>query len=175
MFLVHAAHQSRGLARSGTVRRGAVFWPDDSDLINWYLDTNANLVDALESAPPDVESFTFLPAPSPLAMWARRQAHETAIHRFDAENAAGIASEFDPTFAIDGIDELLAAFAPRADAFPFSHSVACSTDGGCRTEREATRQERAETWKRLLRPRLPLHRRSSRFSPGVRSYSPSRG
>ena len=96
----------------------AVFWPDDSDLINWYLDTNANLVDALESAPPDVESFTFLPAPSPLAMWARRQAHETAIHRFDAENAAGIASEFDPTFAADGIDELLAAFAPRADAFP---------------------------------------------------------
>ena len=77
-----------------------MFWPDDDDLINWYLDTNANLVDALESAPPDVESFTFLPAPSPLAMWARRQAHETSIHRFDAENAAGIASEFDPTFAV---------------------------------------------------------------------------
>jgi len=96
----------------------AVFWPDDDDLINWYLDTNANLVDALESAPPDVESFTFLPAPSPLAMWARRQAHETAIHRFDAENAAGISSEFDPTFASDGIDEMLSGFAPRADAFP---------------------------------------------------------
>lgn len=91
----------------------AVFWPDDSDLIDHYLDTNANLINALESAPPDVESFTFLPAPSPLAMWARRQAHETAIHRYDAENAAGIATAFDPIFASDGIDELLAAFAPR--------------------------------------------------------------
>jgi uncharacterized protein (TIGR03083 family) len=96
----------------------AVFWPDDNDLVGRYLDTNANLVDALESAPLDVESFTFLPAPSPLAMWARRQAHETAIHRFDAENAAGIASEFDPTFASDGVDELVVAFANRRDEFP---------------------------------------------------------
>ncbi len=100
----------------------AVFWPEDGDLVKWYLDSNANLVDALESAPLDVESFTFLPAPSPLAMWARRQAHETAVHRFDAENAAGIASRFDPVFASDGIDELLMAFAPRRDEFPLESS-----------------------------------------------------
>jgi uncharacterized protein (TIGR03083 family) len=100
----------------------AVFWPEDGDLVKWYLDTNANLVDALESAPLDVESFTFLPAPSPLAMWARRQAHETAVHRFDAEDAAGIASRFDPVFASDGIDELLMAFAPRRDEFPLESS-----------------------------------------------------
>lgn len=96
----------------------AVFWPDDDDLVNWYLDTNANLVRVLESAPFDVECFTFLPAPSPLAMWARRQAHETAIHRFDAENAIGVASVFDPEFAADGIDELVACMAPRAQSFP---------------------------------------------------------
>ncbi len=90
-----------------------VFWPDDDKLVDWYLKVNANLVDALKSAPLDVESFTFLPAPSPLAMWARRQAHETAVHRFDAENGAGIASSFDAGFASDGVDELLAAFAPR--------------------------------------------------------------
>ena len=96
----------------------AVFWPDDSELVNWYLDTNANLVDALESAPSDLDCPTFLPAPSPLAMWARRQAHETAIHRFDAQNAAGIPSRFDPVFASDGVDELLAGFAPRRTEFP---------------------------------------------------------
>ena len=96
----------------------AVFWPNDDDLIDWYLDTNTNLVGALESAPLDVESFTFLPAPSPLAMWARRQAHETAVHRFDAENAIGVASGFGPLFAADGIDELLVGFAPRRQEFP---------------------------------------------------------
>ncbi|NNC93755.1 MAG: maleylpyruvate isomerase family mycothiol-dependent enzyme [Acidimicrobiia bacterium] len=99
----------------------AVFWPEDEKLIGWYLDTNANLVQTLESAPLDVEAFTFLPAPSPLAMWARRQAHETAVHRFDAENAAGIASGFDPVFAADGIDELLMAFAPRRSEFPIDN------------------------------------------------------
>ena len=96
----------------------AVFWPDDDDLIDWYLETNANLVRALESASPADDIPTFLPAPSPLAMWARRQAHETAVHRFDAEHAAGAVSGFDPVFASDGIDELLTGFAPRKDQFP---------------------------------------------------------
>ncbi|MEN8040954.1 MAG: maleylpyruvate isomerase family mycothiol-dependent enzyme [Actinomycetota bacterium] len=96
----------------------AVFWPEDGDMINWYLDTNANLVRVLQSAPLDLDTFTFLPAPSPLAMWARRQAHETAIHRFDAQIAAETPSGFDPVFASDGIDELVAANAPRRDVFP---------------------------------------------------------
>lgn len=113
----------------------AVFWPDDDDLVGWYLETNANLVSALESAPPDLDTFTFLPAPSPLAMWARRQAHETAVHRFDAENAAGIVTTFDPTFAADGIDELVVAFAQRGSEFPVSSvqtMAVHSTDTGDR-------------------------------------------
>jgi uncharacterized protein (TIGR03083 family) len=96
----------------------AVFWPDDDDLVDWYLETNANLVQALEAASPADDIPTFLPAPSPLAMWARRQAHETAVHRFDAQHAAGIKSGFDPVFASDGIDELVTGFATRAKDFP---------------------------------------------------------
>lgn len=96
----------------------AKFWPEDADLVDWYLETNANLVRSLQSAPADLECPTFLPAPSPLAMWARRQAHETAVHRFDAENATEIAADFDPVFAADGIDELLVGFAPRRPEFP---------------------------------------------------------
>lgn len=96
----------------------AVFWPDDSDLIGYYRRTNTNLVRELESAPADLEAMTFLPAPSPLAMWARRQAHEISIHRFDAQNAAGATSGFDPVLASDGIDELLTCFAPRRTDFP---------------------------------------------------------
>jgi len=101
----------------------AVFWPDDDQLIDWYLETNTNLVHTLESAPLDVESWIsprWEPRPSPVGTWARRQAHETAIHRFDAENAAGIASGFDPTFASDGIDEILAGMVPRREAIPIA-------------------------------------------------------
>lgn len=47
-------------------------------------------------------------------MWARRQAHETAIHRVDGESALGASgTPFEPSFGADGIDELLVCFVPR--------------------------------------------------------------
>lgn len=113
----------------------AVFWPDDEDLIDWYLKTNANLVDALESASPSDDIPTFLPAPSPLAMWARRQAHEIAVHRFDAQHAAGIDSEFDPGFASDGIDEMVSGFAPRANHFPTTRTRTMLVDASDTADR----------------------------------------
>ena len=89
-------------------------WPDDAELADWLRHGCDALAAALAAAPPDLECWTFLPAPSPLAMWARRQAHETAIHRVDAELAAGTAvSPFTPAFAADGVDELLTCFVPR--------------------------------------------------------------
>lgn len=101
----------------------AVFWPDDDALIDHYLTTNVNLVRHLESASPDLDTWTFLPSPSPRQMWARRQAHETSIHRFDAEAANGKVVPFDPAFASDGIDEILTAMAPRIDALPLESVV----------------------------------------------------
>lgn len=93
-------------------------YPDDGGLVEWYRKTNANLVRVLESTPPDRECFTFLPTSSPVAMWARRQASETAAHRFDAENAVGVVSGLDPAFAADALDELLSGFAPGRQALP---------------------------------------------------------
>ena len=93
-------------------------YPDDDELIDYYVATNANLVRELESAPADLDCPTFLPAPSPLAMWARRQAHETSVHRYDAESPGSAITAFAPALAADGIDEILLAFAPRGDSFP---------------------------------------------------------
>ncbi|SEE87374.1 TIGR03083 family protein [Streptomyces sp. 3213] len=87
---------------------------DGADLVAWFRDGHRSLVDALSAAPPDVECWHFLPAPSPLAFWARRQAHETTVHRLDAEAArGGVAGEIAPDFAADGIDELLRGFHAR--------------------------------------------------------------
>jgi uncharacterized protein (TIGR03083 family) len=88
-------------------------WPDDSDLVAWYRRTKENLVRVLESAPANHQCFSFLPAPTPVTMWSRRQASEIAIHRFDAEHARGTPSRFAPDFAADMLDELLSGFAPR--------------------------------------------------------------
>lgn len=88
--------------------------PPDPDLLDWFRAGHTGLVRALTEADPDLACWAFLPAPSPLAFWARRQAHETAIHRVDAELAAGGAlTPADPQFAADGIDELIMAFFGR--------------------------------------------------------------
>jgi uncharacterized protein (TIGR03083 family) len=90
--------------------------PGDGELLAWFRDGHAELVRALRSADPRLRCWTFLPAPSALAFWARRQAHETAIHRADAESAAGDVATFPAPFAADGIDELIMGFWARGRA-----------------------------------------------------------
>jgi uncharacterized protein (TIGR03083 family) len=89
-------------------------WPDDADLLAWF-DAGADaLANVLTQADPGLTCWAFLPAPSPLAFWARRQAHETSVHGVDAELAAGRpATPFPVEFAADGVGELLEGFAPR--------------------------------------------------------------
>jgi uncharacterized protein (TIGR03083 family) len=88
-------------------------WPADGELLAWFEEGHARLVGVLARADAGVNCWTFLPAPSPLAFWARRQAHETAVHRVDAELAAGWRTPLPPSFAADGIDELLSCFITR--------------------------------------------------------------
>jgi uncharacterized protein (TIGR03083 family) len=91
--------------------------PDDAHLLEWFRDGHRRLIQTLEATTPDAEAWTFLPAPSPVAFWARRQAHETGIHRADAESPGGPAAitPFAPEFAVDGIEEFLFGFLGRAD------------------------------------------------------------
>ncbi|NGO06169.1 maleylpyruvate isomerase family mycothiol-dependent enzyme [Streptomyces sp. HC44] len=87
---------------------------DGEELLAWFREGHRWLVDTLANAPADVECWSFLPAPSPLAFWARRQAHETTVHRIDAESAlGGKPSTIVVDFAVDGIDELLLGFHAR--------------------------------------------------------------
>jgi uncharacterized protein (TIGR03083 family) len=92
--------------------------PDDEALTAWFVDGHTALVMALRSASPEDDFWRFMRnAPSSLTFWARRQAHETSMHRVDSEGAADLASvPFDPGFAADGIDELLFGFLARKRA-----------------------------------------------------------
>lgn len=98
--------------------------PPDDALIAAYRKGHAALVRALRKADPDMRCATFMDtAPTPLGFWARRQAHETAIHRFDAQSARpggapSPASAFEAGFAADGIDELVMGFAARREYRP---------------------------------------------------------
>jgi uncharacterized protein (TIGR03083 family) len=108
--------------------------PSDPELIDWFRAGHAALVEALRAAPGDLDCATFLPANSPRHFWARRQAHETAIHRADAEAAAGKVTPvtaFDADFAQDGIAELLLGFAARkSNAIEHPGTIRLQPDDG---------------------------------------------
>lgn len=86
--------------------------PDDEQLLDWYRTGHAELVHTLEKAPTDLACWAFLPAPSPLEFWARRQTHETTVHRVDADSATGpgTSAPVGAEVAADGVDELLTCF-----------------------------------------------------------------
>lgn len=86
----------------------------DSELVDWYAESYQILVEALETAPPDLVCWTFMPtAPTGSRFWARRQAHELTIHRVDVESVLGRLTPVSAELATDGLDELLSGFLPR--------------------------------------------------------------
>ena len=87
--------------------------PGDDELLDWYRTGHTELLGTLRAADPATTCWTVVPGPSCVASWARRQAHETAIHRVDAELAGGEPTPFPADFAADGIDELLTGFFGR--------------------------------------------------------------
>jgi uncharacterized protein (TIGR03083 family) len=91
-------------------------WPESDDrLLDWFRDGHAALISGLESMSDDAVAWQFLPAPTARAFWARRQAHELAIHRADAESATGPVTPYDALFACDGIDEIVRGFGLRTN------------------------------------------------------------
>ncbi|NYJ04925.1 maleylpyruvate isomerase family mycothiol-dependent enzyme [Petropleomorpha daqingensis] len=89
--------------------------PPDDGLLDWYAAGHTALVRALRTTPPDSPAWHMSPAaPKVAASWARRQAHELAVHRMDLEATAGVAhAPLDPVLADDGVDELLSIVVPR--------------------------------------------------------------
>ncbi|HET6816131.1 MAG TPA: maleylpyruvate isomerase family mycothiol-dependent enzyme [Mycobacteriales bacterium] len=85
----------------------------DEELLDWFRQGHERLVKVLTKADDTLDCWSFLPAPYPRAFWARRQAHETAIHRADVASANGGRPEFSTAFGVDGLDELLLGFFAR--------------------------------------------------------------
>jgi uncharacterized protein (TIGR03083 family) len=89
--------------------------PPDDGLLDWYAGGLTELVSTLRNTPPDAPAWHISPAAEKIAAsWARRQAHELAVHRMDLEAAAAVPhAPLDPALAEDGVDELLSVVVPR--------------------------------------------------------------
>lgn len=80
--------------------------PAGDAVLGWYAEGLAALTAAFAGADPDAPRHTFV-GPRDTRWWARRLAHENAVHRWDREAATGTARPFDPALAADGIDEVI--------------------------------------------------------------------
>ena len=85
---------------------------DGMTLREWYDAGAVALVQALTDAGPDDPCWT-MADPRTARFWARRQAHELAVHRWDLEHAAGRPGPIDPDLAGDGVAEILDTMLPR--------------------------------------------------------------
>jgi uncharacterized protein (TIGR03083 family) len=95
------------------------------DLAKWLTAGAGPLLESLRAAGPVTPVWTWGPGRTS-GWWARRMVHETAVHRADAELAAGIAAPvIDPVVAADGIDEFL--FNLPSARRPYKHLASLPT------------------------------------------------
>jgi uncharacterized protein (TIGR03083 family) len=88
--------------------------PERDDLLPWFAGVRDQVVADLAAHHPEDPAWVFVPwAPQNAGWWCRRQALESAIHRFDAQSASGTPDPIDPVLAAEGIDEYLTGLLPR--------------------------------------------------------------
>jgi uncharacterized protein (TIGR03083 family) len=87
--------------------------PDDPGEHAGWLRAGAEFLVGSIQAGEDSPVWTHL-GPGRADYWARRMAHETSVHRADAQLAFGQRPEIDPDVAADGVDEWLTMVAARS-------------------------------------------------------------
>jgi uncharacterized protein (TIGR03083 family) len=101
--------RSRATERLGDRERFAID-PNDPRLVEWFQEGARDLVGVLRATPADAQVWNWTPDRN-VQFWIRRQAHETAVHRWDAESAVGVPRAIDADLAADGVDEWFRVFA----------------------------------------------------------------
>ncbi|MGH9243219.1 MAG: maleylpyruvate isomerase family mycothiol-dependent enzyme, partial [Acidimicrobiales bacterium] len=86
--------------------------PPHGGSLSWYEAGLATLLDAMRTVDPATPVWTFSRSDKTATFWHRRMAHETTVHRVDAEQATGTVGPVEPELALDGIAESLEVFAP---------------------------------------------------------------
>jgi uncharacterized protein (TIGR03083 family) len=72
----------------------------------------ARLVQLLDALDPGLPAWNWAPQPKTAAFWHRRMAHETSVHRWDAQVAIAAAEPIEAKLAADGVTEVLDTWLP---------------------------------------------------------------
>lgn len=86
--------------------------PGNDQLVDWYADALAQLLAELRTVDRERQAWNWTRAPQRAGWWPRRQGHEVAVHRWDAERAHGVESAIAGDLARDGVAEVIESFLP---------------------------------------------------------------
>jgi uncharacterized protein (TIGR03083 family) len=87
--------------------------PKGPAVVAWWEEQLRTVQQALRDAEPDDPAWHPFHKPQHAAFFHRRIAHETAVHRWDAQLSIGLPDPVDPPeLAADGVDEVLDTFLP---------------------------------------------------------------
>jgi uncharacterized protein (TIGR03083 family) len=135
-YLWVRSHVSRGVTDRPEVdpRDSVGDLPTGPAAIGWWSDEYQQLVTVLDTLEPQMPAWNWAPAAKQAWFWHRRMAHETAIHRWDAQMAIGQAEPVEAALAADGVAEVLDSWLPAgrrrgpADRTGMVRLVAADTD-----------------------------------------------
>ena len=81
--------------------------PAGPELLSSFREaSNPPALSTLKATDPEQPPFLDLDLGAPRRYWARRQAQEVAVHRWDAQHARGAPEPIEAALAADGVDEL---------------------------------------------------------------------
>ncbi len=100
-----AAEVVRTRPAAPTSRWTQLSFPEGPGVVDFVAAGVGPLADALAGAEADEPCWSWTDRQT-VGFWARRQAHELAVHRWDAQCAAGTTAPIERELAVDGIQEL---------------------------------------------------------------------
>lgn len=83
---------------------------DDPAVLEWFEHEFAQVAAALEAIDPDLPAWNWAPQAKTAGFWHRRMAHETAVHRWDAQLATGLPEPIETKLAGDTVAEVVDTF-----------------------------------------------------------------
>lgn len=100
------AHLERGVTTRPEPRTGQVEL-GGTELLSWWDQRYAEALRALDRVDPDLPAWNWAPQAKRAIFWHRRMAHETVVHRWDAQLAQGLPEPVEAKLAADGITEVI--------------------------------------------------------------------
>lgn len=103
---------ARGGTEAPTPREQPAGLPVGPAAVEWWRREYDQLMTALDALDPEAPMWNWAPQPKRAGFWPRRMAHETAVHRWDAQMAAAAGEPVEPKLAVDGVSEVLDTWLP---------------------------------------------------------------